>query len=130
DHARGSRQACGQLSGIVDRAEVVGDQAAVRARRHVAQLRGRDGGQRRVDAEGQELKRYRRRERLDELVGRGDDDEALRGGGDDLLARVRGAAALDQPAVGRDLVGAVDGDVEPGQALEGDDVQAELARPL
>ena len=32
----------------------------------------------------------------------------LRGGGDDLLAGERGAAALDQHAVGGGLIGAVD----------------------
>ena len=49
-------------------------------------------------------------------------------GGDDLLAQVGAAAALDQPAVGGDLVGAVDRDVEPLQAVEVLDRDAELAR--
>ena len=59
-----------------------------------------------------QLERDRRRDPLHGLRRVGDDDEALGGGGDDLLARVGAAAALDQPAVGRDLVGAVDREVE------------------
>src|SRR4051794_1049391 len=46
----------------------------------------------------------------------------------DLLARVGAAAALHQPAVGSDLVGAVDRDVEPVELLEGLDAEPELAR--
>ena len=38
--------------------------------------------------------------------------------GDDLLPQVGAAAALDQPAVGRDLVGPVDRDVEALEAAE------------
>ena len=53
---------------------------------------------------------------LDRLARVGDHDEALGGRGDDLLAQVGAAAALDQPAVGRHLVGAVDRDVEPRAA--------------
>ena len=49
---------------------------------------------------------------VDRLARVGDDDEALGRRGDDLLAQVGAAAALDQPAVGRHLVGAVDRDVE------------------
>ena len=44
----------------------------------------------------------------DQLAVVDDADEALRGGGDDLLAGERGAAALDQRAVGGGLIGAVD----------------------
>ena len=51
-------------------------------------------------------------ERRDGLVGGGDHDEARGRGGDDLLARVGAAAALDQPALRVDLVGTVDRDVE------------------
>src|SRR5262249_33502633 len=47
--------------------------------------------------------------------------------GDDLLAQVGRAAALDQPAVGPDLVGAVDRDVEPREAVEILDGDAEGA---
>ena len=42
----------------------------------------------------------------------------VRGGRDDLLARVRAPAALDQPRPGGDLVGAVDRDVELVERLE------------
>ena len=48
--------------------------------------------------------------------------------GDDLLARVRAAAALDEPAGRVDLVGAVDRDVEAVERVEGLDGQPELAR--
>ena len=41
-----------------------------------------------------------------------DDDHPLRGGGDDLLAQQRAAAALDQPELGIDLVGTVDRQIE------------------
>jgi hypothetical protein len=75
----------------------------------------REGG---VETVGEELDRNRRCDRLDELVRGGDDDEAVGGGGDDLLAGVRAAAALDDPAVGRDLIRSVDCDVEPGDAVE------------
>ena len=77
--------------------------------------------------EAQQLERHGRPERVDDLVRRGDDDEARRRGRDDLLARVRAAAALDHPAVGRDLVGAVDGDVERVERLERLDDEPELA---
>ena len=43
---------------------------------------------------------------------------------------MRAAAALDEPAVEIDLVGAVDRDVQPLDPAEGDDVKAELARHL
>ena len=94
-------------------AAVVGDDAAVGAARHVAQLDlGAEAGEGRAQAEGEQLQRHRRAERADRLARVGDDDEAPRRRGDDLLALVGGPAALDQPAVGGDLVGAVDRDVE------------------
>jgi hypothetical protein len=74
-----------------------------------------------VQAERLQLQRNRRRDPLDALVGRRDDDEAVASSRDDLLACVGPAAALDEPGVGRDLVGAVDGDVQPvalAEALE------------
>ena len=49
-------------------------------------------------------------------------------GRDDLLARVGAAAALDQPVVRGDLVGAVDRDVEAVEPVEGLHRDAELAR--
>ncbi len=70
---------------------------------------------------------------VDELVRRHDDDEPVGSRLDELLPGVGGAAALDEPAVGRHLVGPVDREVEPGRGVragERDDVQAELARPL
>src|SRR5262249_25653601 len=52
-------------------------------------------------------------------------DERLRGGGDDLLARQRRAAALDQALVGVAFVGAVDVQRELAGAVEIDDADAE-----
>ena len=51
-------------------------------------------------------------ERRDELALVDDADEAPRRGGENLLARERAAAALDQMQVLRRLVGAVDVEVE------------------
>ena len=94
DDSGGGGEPGGDRGGILHRPEVVGDDAAVRARRHVAELDLAEAGERRVKAVGEELQGDRRRDRLDEFVGGGDDDEAVGRGGDDLLARVRGAAAL------------------------------------
>ena len=52
-----------------------------------------------------QLQRNRSRELIHRLARVGDDDEPVGGRRDDLLAQVRAAAALDQPAVRRDLVG-------------------------
>ena len=109
-------------------AAVVGDRAAVGAERHVAQLGLAERAQRRRDPERQQLERHRRPERVDDLVARGDHHEAVGRGRDDLLARVRAAAALDDPVVGIDLVGAVDRDVEPVELLERLDREPERAR--
>ena len=110
-------------------AAVVGDRAAVGAGGDVAQLDlGAEPGQGRGDAEGEQLQRHRPAQGVDRLAGVGDDDEALGRRGDDLLAQVGGPAALDQPAVGGDLVGAVDRDVEPLQAVELLDRDPQLAR--
>ena len=76
----------------------------------------------------EQLERDRCGDRVDRLRRVGDDDEALSRRGDDLLARVGAAPALDEPAVGRDLVGAVDRDVEPVEVLEGLDRDPELDR--
>src|SRR5207247_7231343 len=84
----------------------------------------------RCEPVAQELERDRRRELLDELVVRGDHDEAVRGRDDDLLSRMRAAAALDEPARAGDLVGAVDRDVEPVEPLERLDREPESASPL
>ncbi len=48
----------------------------------------------------------------------GDHNHPRRGRGDDLLAQQRAAAALDQRQVGRDLVCAVDGQIELGRLVE------------
>ena len=66
---------------------------------------------------------------LDRLRRVGDHDEALGRRGDDLLARVGAAAALDQPAVRGDLVGAVDRDVEPVEPVERLDRDARARAP-
>jgi len=65
---------------------------------------------------------------LDDLLAGGDDDEPLGGDGDDLLARVRAPAALDQPGPGGDLVGAVDRDVQRRELVERLDGQTQRDR--
>ena len=65
---------------------------------------------------------------LYELVRGDDDDEAIGCRSDDLLACLRSAAALHEPAVSRNLVGSVNGDVEAVERVEGVERQAELAR--
>src|SRR5690349_11538863 len=110
-------------------AAVVGDDAAVGAARDVPQLHvGAEPLQGRGGAEAEQLQRYRPGELLDRLARVADDDEALDRRGDDLLAQVGAAAALDQPAVGRHLVGAVDRDVEMGEAVEVLDRNPQLTR--
>ena len=122
-------EAGGELRRVADLAAVVGDQAVVGAGRDVAQGdRGAEPLEGRGDAEGEELQRHRRAQRLDRLARVGDDDEALGRRGDDLLAQVGAAAALDQPAVGGHLVGAVDRDVESLKLAELLDRDAQPAR--
>jgi len=94
----------------------------------VAQLGRAERVQRRRQPERQQLERDRRADPLDHLVARGDHDEARSRRRDDLLARVCAPAALDEPAVGIDLVGAVDRDVERVELLERLDVDPERAR--
>src|SRR5262249_50980243 len=53
-----------------------------------------------------------------ELAVVGDDDHAGGSGGHDLLAQQGAATALDEGEVRRDLVGAVDGQVERGRLVE------------
>ena len=65
---------------------------------------------------------------IDEFGRVGDDNEALGGRGDNLLAGVGAAAAFHEPAVGGYLVRAIDGDVETLDAREVLDSEAELAR--
>src|SRR6266542_5337807 len=91
---------------------MVGDRVAVRARRSVPKLRRSKRGRSRLQPEGEQLERNRGRETVYQLVRGGDDDEPIRRRCRDLLARVCAAAALDEPALWRDLICAVDGDVE------------------
>ena len=62
------------------------------------------------------------------LVEFGDDDHALRGGGDDLLPQQRAAAALDQIELGIDFVGPVDGQIEFRNVVESSERNAERLR--
>ena len=113
---------------VADLSPEVGDHAPVGASRHVAQLDRVEPSQGRGEPEGDELDRDGGLQRGDGLRAVGDDDETIGGGCDDLLARVCRAASLDEPAVGRDLVGAVDRQVEPVDGPEVLDVQPELSR--
>ena len=75
--------------------------------------------QRRPGTERRDL--HRQRETAEDghafaLVG--DDDHARRGRRHDLFAQEGAAAAFDQRQIGRDLVGAIHGDVELGQFVE------------
>jgi hypothetical protein len=49
---------------------------------------------------------------VDELVDGDDDDEEFGRGGEDLLAGVCSSACFDEPASGRNSIGAVDREVE------------------
>ena len=115
--------------GLVHLADVVGDHAPVRARRGVAEPRGPERSQGRGD--GRTAESSSGIGGADPVHGLGrvdDDDEPVGGRGDDLLAGVRSAAALDQPAVRRDLVGAVDREIEAVEAVERLDLEAERTR--
>jgi site-specific DNA recombinase len=94
DHPDGARQPRGQLRRILERAGVVGDHAAVGAAGHLAQAHFTKARERRGKPELEQLERHRRAQPLDELVRGDDHDEALGCGGDGLLARVSGPAAL------------------------------------
>ncbi len=126
DHTGHGGKAGGEPRRVVQRAGVVGDDAPVGARRDVSQRRGRDVSKRRFEPEREELERDGRRERLDGLARIRDHDEAVGGGGHDLLPRVGGASSLDDPAGRVDLIGTVDRDVELVELPERHDVQAEL----
>jgi hypothetical protein len=79
---------------------------------------------------GVELERDRGGDPIDRLRRVRDHHEPNRSGGDDLLAGVGAAAAFDQPAVGRDLVSAVDRDVQGLDVPEVLDGDPELAGGL
>ena len=98
--------------------------------RHVAQRHRAEPPQRRRKPEVEKLERDRWHESLDELVRPHDHDEAVGRSGDCLLARVRGTATFDEPALRVDLVGSVDRDVEASRRAgtgERLDRQAQLA---
>ena len=123
DEARHGVEQGGQRRGVAHLAVVVGDHAAVGCRRRVAQHRVGERAQGGRQPEGQELERDGRVQPIDRLVGGHDDDEPVGGRGHDPLAGLRAAPALDQPAERVDLVGPVDGQVEPVDVGEGPDVQ-------
>src|SRR4029450_12852878 len=99
DDARLSVESLRELARVVDRTEEVRDRASIRTARGVRAEPGiAERGEGRLDGEGDQLERHGWAQPLDALVRGGDDDEALGGCSEDLLSRVRGAAALDQPA--------------------------------
>ena len=114
DARRGSEKS-GEPGGIVDRSDPVGEQPAVRGRLRFSKSNRSQSGDRRRDPERKQLERNRRRDIVDELVRRDDDDEALGRRRHDLLARVGAAASLYDPAVACDLVGAVHCDIEASE---------------
>ena len=109
---------------------VVRDHAAVGATRHIAQRHVPEAVERRREAELEQLERHRSVQRGHRLRRVGDDHEPVGRDRDQLLARVRGASALHEPAVGRDLVRAVDRHVEAIDRVERLDSQAQLGRGL
>ena len=69
--------------------------------------------ERALQAELEQLEWDRGVESRHQLAGIGNHDEAVGHGGDDLLARVRGATTLDEPEVRSDLVGTVNREIKP-----------------
>ena len=130
DDAGGRFEALSEFYLVVDRPEVVGNDPSVGAAVCVTELNWTESPQGRGQPEGEKLERDRRRERLHELVRRRDHHEALRRRSHDLLPGVGGTASLYEPACRIDLVGSVDGDVEPVEVLERLDQQAEISCPL
>jgi hypothetical protein len=112
DQAGYVRQPPSELLWVADVAEIIGDQVSIWTRGDIAQTRGRRCSQGALCPKAHDLQWNGRAQCAHRLLGRGDHDEAPGGRGDDLLARVGGPAALDQPSVRVDLVGAVDGYVE------------------
>ena len=117
DDTDGRREPQRERLRVVELGGVVGDHAAVRASRDVAQPHGAQPLERRGEPELEELERYGRREPLDELVRRDDDDEAIGCRCHGLLPRVGTTAALDEPSRRCHLIGAVDRDVQPSERL-------------
>ncbi len=124
--ARRRREQQRERLDVGDEPVIVGDDAAVRASRHIAQPDVTEPMDRRGEPELEQLERYRAVDRRHRLRRVGDDDEAIGRCGDELLAGVRGAASLHEPAVGSDLIGAVDRDVEAVDLVERLDPQPEL----
>ena len=121
----------GQLGRVAERTLVIGQHAAVGAgRRAGAQADVADRADRGRQAERPQFERHRGMQRRHELVGRDDDHETPRRHGDDLLAQLGPMTALDRPVVGRDLVGAVDRDIELVDGIERLHRQPELGRQL
>ena len=116
DHARGSTRAVGQGGRVVHLAPVVGDDTAVgagAARRAVDRAEPAQGGgrARRPAARAGPAASARSTGLVESAI------TTKRAGrrGDDLLPGVGRTPALDQPSVGGDLVGPVDGEVEAGR---------------
>ena len=129
DHARASTTACGERRGVADGSEVVREDAAVGTRRRVAQHRRRRVGAAWTRARRRAVRAARARAVASTILVRvDDDDERDAPRRDDLLAGVRAARALDEPTVGRDLVGAVDGEVESIEGVERLDARSRAAR--
>ncbi len=131
DDAGVAREARGEGARIVERLCKVRDHAAVGTGRDVTKGHRAEAGERSGETEVVELERDGRSEGVDELVRRHDHDEPICRCSDCLLARVRAATALDEPPVGRDLVGTVDRDVEASERCRSRkrlDGEAELAR--
>ncbi len=121
------RQPRSERGGVVDVAVEVREHAAVGRRGGVAH---RDRRQRRSVARSPKARSSRGTGAPrcgHELRGVDDHHELVGCGGHDLLAGLRAACALHQPAAGRDLVGAVDRHVERVEAVELLDAQPELA---
>ncbi len=81
---------------------------------------GLDGVLRRAETERHDLDRQgETAERIDPFRVIGDDHHARGCRRDDLFPQQRSASALDQAQVGRDLVGAIDGEIELRHLVQG-----------
>jgi CHAD domain-containing protein len=131
DDAGLGREPSGEIAGVSERPRVVRDHAPVGAALGASQCHRAESPERCREPELRQLERDRRRDALDELARVHDHDEALGGGRDRLLPRVRAAASLHEPAVRVDLVGAVDREVETSRCVrpcERLDAEPELVR--